>query len=632
MISTQTTDVTSELELVITASQMEALREWTLQEDGIERFAYLFCEENNGRLLTREVDPVPADECAVQEAHAVRPSLDVERERLGSAMEEGLVPVMVHSHPFSDHPGFSSLDDNIMESYRNWIGQLYPETPLGFAVVGHRGLETAVYVDPADETRTRLGIDIVGEWMLDTHLRIPDRESKAVIDTDRYDRAIRALTEDGQRAITETTVAVVGLGGLGSMTAVQLARFGVEDFLFVDPDVVERSNLPRIYGATDADIGRHKVDVVGEHVVQANPNSKVQAYRGRVQEVPEDALVACDVIIGTVDRLTARLYCNEFAVRHLRYYIDGGVAIETDDDGHVTDERGLVQLVVPGVNACMDCLGRNDAEHLHVEQLSDDELEADIERGYIDEEVRSPEPAITPLNGMAASSITRLFTKLVTGYTAPADYLRIDGLNDELLGIGTHPTEQCVTCGDGGMLGMGTPSFDESELVAPPTDEFDIDGLRDHLRANDELTSRLITSDRLAQQPDGDLSSLPENLTPMTWAEGESAHVDVPSRAEDAETNADSDRSQDIDPEEHPAKGDPEQELVSDTGSSPTDDAGGAVFSRDESTETVGGLPEASQEGETGPEKTHRLLANKKAVGAVAFVALLGWWLFGRNR
>lgn len=463
--SITTGEVTDELSLVMTASQLGELRDWTLQEDEIERFAYVYCKKQDGRLLAQDVDPVPPEQCSVMESHAVRPELSVERDRLGTAMEDGLVPIMVHSHPFSQTPSFSALDDDIMESYRDWLGQLYPSIPLGFVVMGHRGMDTAIYTDPRSPEREQLGIEIIGDWELDTPMSAPAREHRQSVDSERYDRSIRALTDDGQRQVANATVGVVGLGGLGSMVAVQLARFGVQDFVFADPDVVERSNLPRIYGATESDVGRSKVDVVGEHVVEANPDAEIRAYPARVQDVPEDVLSRCDVIIGAVDRLSARLYCNEFAVRHLRYYIDGGVAIKTDDTEQVTDERGLIQLVAPGSNACLDCLGRNDPDRLHIEEMSDEEVQADVDRGYLDEDIQAPEPAITPLNGMAASAITRLFTKLVTRYTTPADYLRFDGLDDDLVAVGTHPAEGCLTCGADGELGTGERSMEAEELV-----------------------------------------------------------------------------------------------------------------------------------------------------------------------
>lgn len=556
-VSVTSGEVTDELELVLTAAQVESLRDWTLQDDGIERFAYIYCERQNGRLVAREIDPIPAEDCAVMESNAVRPELSVERDRLGSAMEDGLVPIMVHSHPFSQRPGFSALDDDIMESYRDWLGKLYPDTPLGFVVIGHQGVDTAVYTDPSDPRRDRLGIDIVGEWTLDTPLETPSAAPDVSVDADRYDRSIRALTDDGQQQVADTTVGIAGLGGLGSMVALQLARFGVQEFVFADPDVVERSNLPRIYGATDADIDRDKVDVVGEQVVRANPDAEIRAYNDRVQDVPEAVLGECDVVIGAVDRLSARLYCNEFATRHLRYYIDGGVAIETDDDERVAEERGLIQLVAPGVTACLDCLGRNDPEHLRVEGLSDDEIEADIERGYLDEDVRSPEPAITPLNGMAASSISRLFTKLVTGYTSPSDFLRFDGLNDELVDVGTHPSEDCITCGDDELLGVGEQTFETDALVGG-----DIDTASSATQTK-QAEAKTISRDALPQRPttsepgdDADVdrptvdpadtaspaTSATDAIESTAWSSSGGFAPETAQRRPDASTTADEDR------------------------------------------------------------------------------------------
>ncbi|MCU4744385.1 ThiF family adenylyltransferase [Natronoglomus mannanivorans] len=505
MAETITTHTTDEFTLVLTASQVQELRDWLLQEDGNERFAYVYCTESDGQLLATEIDRVPAEDCEVQEAHAVRPKLSVERDRMGAALEAGLVPIMLHSHPFSDRPTFSSLDDDIMESYREWIGGLYPDSPLCFGVVGHEGMDTAIYVDPGSEERSKLPVEVVGEWTLDVPLEAPTEPSAVAIDEGRYDRSIRALTEDGQARIADATVAVAGLGGLGSIVVTQLARVGVRDFVFVDPDTVERSNLPRIYGATEADVGRPKVDVVGEHVVRANPEATVDAYESRVQDVPEDALASCDVLIGAVDRLSARLYCSEFAVRHLRYYVDAGVAIQTTDEGEITEERGLIQLVAPGVTGCLDCLGRNDPELLRLESMGDDEIQADVDRGYLDEDISTPEPAITPLNAFAATVVTRMFTKLVTGYERPADYVYLEGVANELVSVGTHPSNECITCGPDGVLGEGVETVDEDHLAGGDAVELDVDlESLGNTKVDNRIPSRTITADSVAEHRTGD--------------------------------------------------------------------------------------------------------------------------------
>lgn len=459
------------MKLVCTADQVRTLREWTIQDDGQERFAYLYCTRtDDDTLLARETVPVRDEDCDVQATTAIRPSLDLERDRLGDCLSDGLVPVLVHSHPFSADPDFSGRDDEIMTALADWLGGLYPESALGFAVLGTEGIETAVYRDLGDGTRSQLPVEVRGEWVLDQPVEVPGEATPdATLDRERFDRSIRALSVEGQRRIADATVAVVGAGGLGSMVITQLARLGVGELILIDPDVVERSNLPRIYGATDDDVGRHKVDVVGEHAVESGDDPTVVGYRDRVQDVPNDVLGECDVIVSAVDRVSARLHCNEVAVRTLTYLVDGGVSISTDDSDRVETERGLIQLVAPGVTGCLDCLGRGDPKQARIEQMNESELEAEIERGYVDADVTEPVPAITPLNGIAASAVTRTVTKLLSQHDEPSAYLRFDGVAEELIPVATHPSDDCLTCGEEGQLGTGPRiEFDPAELVSDP--------------------------------------------------------------------------------------------------------------------------------------------------------------------
>ena len=63
---------------------------------------------------------------------------------------------------------------------------------------------------------------------------------------DRFSRQILAFGEKGQSAIAHTKVGIVGLGGVGSFVAQMLAYLGVNEFLLVDDDIIEESNLNRL--------------------------------------------------------------------------------------------------------------------------------------------------------------------------------------------------------------------------------------------------------------------------------------------------------------------------------------------------------------------------------------------------
>jgi molybdopterin/thiamine biosynthesis adenylyltransferase len=451
------------MKIKLTAAQLDELREWLIQNDGLERFAFVSCSRRNDTLLVEEVDTVDDGETSVQHNTGIEVELEDELDRINDCLERGQEPVLVHSHPFTTLPSFSGRDHEVFKRYHDWLGPLYPERSLGFMVVGQGGLETTVYERLADDDREDLNVEVIGDWKAEHKMDYPTPESTTTeIDAKRYDRTVRALGKDGQAQLADTKVAVVGIGGLGSMIVEQLARLGIRNFVLIDPDEVEESNLPRIYGATDVHIGRPKTEVVKQHLWKINPETDIETYCDRVQNVAEDTLPECDVIVGAVDRVNARSYLNEFAIKHMQYYLDAGVVIKTiedkadENDGEQIDEElGIVQTVVPGVNGCLSCLNRHDPERARLERLSEEALREEIDRGYIESDIMTPQPAVTPLNGVIAAQTSRILAKLVTGYADPPDLLQYRGLEGKVEPIMTHQSSSCIVCGKRGVLGKG---------------------------------------------------------------------------------------------------------------------------------------------------------------------------------
>lgn len=435
------------MKLVLAKQHVATLRSELIKPDDNERFAYLYCSHHNEDLLPTELHVVQDNEMATIQPAACRPQVDVERRHIETCIDHGLIPVMVHSHPFSPQPQFSGRDRKLITKHSDWLTQLYPDHAVGFAVIGTQGIEAELHT--ADDEK-HLPVVVRGNWKLQPPVPTEDPSIPTAVDTERYDRNARLFTAEGQQQLHETAVAVVGVGGLGSMVAEELARLGVGELTLIDPDRVERSNLPRLVGATEHDVDESKVDVVHHRMFEANPDVDVTAVATPVEENPA-ALQGADVILGCVDQVSARLFLNEYSVKHLQYYVDAGSRIDTDR-GTVEAINGYLQLVAPGATACFDCLDRWNPETVRREHLSDDELKAEIDRGYIDEAELAPEPAVVFLNGVMASLLVSTVTKLVTGYTDPPDFLRYDGLNNEVTEIVTTPIENCITCGR--MLGQ----------------------------------------------------------------------------------------------------------------------------------------------------------------------------------
>lgn len=266
-------------------------------------------------------------------------------------------------------------------------------------------------------------------------------------DAGRDDRTVRAYGQTAVDRLQETAVAVTGVGGVGSIIAVQLARLGVDRLVLIDPDTVEESNLPRVAGSSAYGVGEPKVDAVALHVGAAAPQVDVDRVQHRVEDAP-DALWDVDFVVAGVDRVSARIWLTEYCVDHALPYVDAGSVIHADR-GAVT-MRGYVQTVLPGETGCLDCMDRLDRERARLEQMSEEEVEEQMRQGYVPDDFLEPEPAVIHLNGVVASLAVQQVVAVVVPNRDPTGLIRYDADEPELTAMETTPVDRCPICGDGG--------------------------------------------------------------------------------------------------------------------------------------------------------------------------------------
>ena len=134
------------------------------------------------------------------------------------------------------------------------------------------------------------------------------------------------------------TVAVVGVSGTGSPLVEMLFRLGVGRLLLVEPDVINEENLNRIVYATRADIGRLKVEVVGDAIERAGLGTEVVRIPKYIsdREVVE-AIAEADFIFGCMDGAEGRNVLNRLATCYLLPYIDVGVKLLADGTGTIDE-------------------------------------------------------------------------------------------------------------------------------------------------------------------------------------------------------------------------------------------------------------------------------------------------------
>ncbi|ADN01121.1 sulfur carrier protein ThiS adenylyltransferase ThiF [Spirochaeta thermophila] len=102
--------------------------------------------------------------------------------------------------------------------------------------------------------------------------------------------------------LARVRVGILGAGGLGSMAAQALVRTGVRHLVVADPDVVEASNLNRQFYFVDQ-VGRAKVEALGENLRRINPEVEVEGHRLEVRSAEELERVfrGCEVLVEAVD-------------------------------------------------------------------------------------------------------------------------------------------------------------------------------------------------------------------------------------------------------------------------------------------------------------------------------------------
>jgi molybdopterin/thiamine biosynthesis adenylyltransferase/rhodanese-related sulfurtransferase len=136
-------------------------------------------------------------------------------------------------------------------------------------------------------------------------------------ETERYSRhlVLQEIGPEGQKKLKQSSVLLVGAGGLGSAQAVYLAAAGVGRIGLIDNDVVALSNLQRQVIYRTDDVGRSKVETTRMHLHNLNPFVEIQVYDDLLQS--SNALEICgryDLIIDGSDNFATRYLTNDTAV------------------------------------------------------------------------------------------------------------------------------------------------------------------------------------------------------------------------------------------------------------------------------------------------------------------------------
>ncbi len=144
---------------------------------------------------------------------------------------------------------------------------------------------------------------------------------------ERYLRNIGTIGMEGQTQLLRSTVAVVGLGGLGGFVTEALARMGVGNLILIDGDVFEEHNLNRQLLSAEDHLGAHKAAIAAQRVVAVNGAVEPVAHAVELtRENLPHLLEGADVVVDALDSLPTRLMLQDGAQKLGIPMVHGSIA------------------------------------------------------------------------------------------------------------------------------------------------------------------------------------------------------------------------------------------------------------------------------------------------------------------
>ncbi|CAI2303040.1 unnamed protein product [Caenorhabditis sp. 36 PRJEB53466] len=189
-----------------------------------------------------------------------------------------------------------------------------------------------------------------------------EKLSGEVVDSNPYSRLMAlqrmGIVKDYEK-IREKTVAVVGVGGVGSVVAEMLTRCGIGKLILFDYDKVEIANMNRLFYQPNQ-AGLSKVEAARDTLIHVNPDVQIEVHNFNITTLDNfmtfiDRLKKgsltdgrVDLVLSCVDNFEARMAVNMACNEENQIWMESGVS-ENAVSGHI-------QYIEPGKTACFACV------------------------------------------------------------------------------------------------------------------------------------------------------------------------------------------------------------------------------------------------------------------------------------
>jgi len=240
---------------------------------------------------------------------------------------------------------------------------------------------------------------------------------------------LKELGKKGQKKLSRARVAVVGVGGLGSVSSLYLALSGVGYLRLIDQDTVETHNLHRQILYNSEDLHYPKVEIAAKRLKKLNPLIEVEAIAENVNSGNVERLLRrVDCVVDGLDNMSTRYLVNRTCVKlKIPYVFGAAVGLE-----------GNLSVFAPPETGCLECLMPN---------LSDNDLQTCNHRGVI-----GATPGI--IGSLQAMETIKLLTNI--GTTLKGKLLVCDFNDLDFTTVDIAKSTRCPVCqNDASKVGGG---------------------------------------------------------------------------------------------------------------------------------------------------------------------------------
>jgi hypothetical protein len=247
---------------------------------------------------------------------------------------------------------------------------------------------------------------------------------------DRYSRQIALFGEAGQQRLADASVVLIGLGGLGSHLAQQLAYLGVRRYALLDGETVARNDLNRVIGATADDVGFLKAQVAARLIRSIQSAADVRVVAGLVPS----GLLGAGAVLGSATAVIAGLDKGEDTLRFILTdlcsiarvpYIDAASDVRRAAGGDLGyGGRVVVAGPAPG---CLFCRG-------------------ELDRREEGDQAVDPHASVVTIDGVVASLAATEIACLISGLRPPCGMLTYRAHEGIVTRSSDPPARHCPYC------------------------------------------------------------------------------------------------------------------------------------------------------------------------------------------